>query len=919
MRGFVSRRGWARSLAVLFGLIASYVLIGRLGLLLAVPPGYATAIFPPAGIAIGGVLILGRVALPATFFGEFALYLWINLARGHLGWPEIAVDLMIAAAATVQAAVGGRLLWRAVGYPAHLDNVRDVLRFFIVCPIACLISATLALSGVWALGMIATAELSSNWFVWWIGDTLGVIVVVPLMLALIGEPRASWRVRGPYIAVPIVLVFAVFVAIFSRISNWESNQSLLEFRVRSQHLADVAQASLAEQSAFLEQLGSAFGALHSPVSRQDFHVLVQKLLRRFSTIQAVEWAPRVADADRAAFIAAQRAQIPGFDITGHGARGMQPMAHHAFYYPVTYLEPLAGNTEAVGYDLASNPDRRAAIERAIASGEVTATAPIRLVQEHGHQTGILLIAAVPNGPNGRGVVLVVLRMGTFTEGLLAPLQSILRVRFFDAVDRQPPLFDDLTPAAAKPALAAGFPFGGRHYVVQTAPTAAYRVRHRRWESGAVLLAGLLSTGLLGALLMLGSGQARRAQLLIDERTEDLQVANRRLRDEMAERERAVSALQQARHMEAIGQLTGGVAHDFNNLLTIIIGNLELLHAHIHDAAGRRLIEMAESGAEQGAHLVSSLLAFARRQNLRPEIVDLNRLIGDFDDLMRRAAGQTVELRLVLDADRALCRIDPTQFQAALLNLVVNAREAMPHSGVLTIETQNAASAPAGPEAAAAPADGPFVRILVRDTGIGMPPEVLERVFEPFYTTREVGRGSGLGLSQVYGFVSQSGGHVRISSTPGIGTAVSLYLPVAVADCGEASVGAKKPAKVAGGDETILVVEDEAAVRDLTAERLQILGYRVRTAGDGPAALDELQSGGPIDLLFSDLVMPNGISGDELARRARVLCPGIKVLLTSGYALALPPGAGPNGFRLLQKPYRTDDLAQAVRAALDVGE
>jgi signal transduction histidine kinase/integral membrane sensor domain MASE1 len=915
MPWFVMRRGLARSLTLLFALVASYAVIGRLGLLLAIPPGYATAIFPPAGIAIGGVLILGHIALPATFLGEFALYLWIDLESAHPGWPKIAADLMIALASTAQAAVGGLALRRAVGYPTHLDNVRDVLRFFVVCPIVCLVSATLALSSIWALGAITPAELPSNWFVWWIGDTLGAIVVVPLMLALIGEPRDSWRSRGLYIAVPIVLVFAAFVAIFSRVSLWERDQSLLEFRMRSQHLADVAQASLNEQSVFLDQLGSAFGALRWPVSHDDFHVLVRKLLRRFSTIQAVEWAPRVDDAEREAFVARQRAEIRGFAITERGADGLQTATRRPFYYPVTYLEPLAGNTEAVGYDLASNPDRRAAIEQAIASGEVTATAPIRLVQERGDQTGILLVAAVPNGPNGPGVVLVVLRMGTFTEGLLSPLGSVLRVRFLDTTEPEPRLFDNLRPRSADPAFAAGFPFGGRQYVLQSVPRHAYWARHYQWESGAVLLAGLLSTGLLGALLMLGSGQARRAQLLIDERTADLQVANQRLRDEMAERERAVSALQQARHMEAIGQLTGGVAHDFNNLLTIIIGNLELLHAHVRDAAGRRLIAMAQTGAEQGAHLVNSLLAFARRQTLHPEIVDLNRLIGEFDDLMRRAIGENIELRLELGAGRALCRIDPAQFQSALLNLVVNAREAMPHSGVLTIATQDAVSAPAEPGSHAAPATAPFIRIIVRDTGTGMPPEILERVFEPFYTTREVGRGSGLGLSQVYGFVTQSGGHIEISSTPGIGTAVSLCLPVA-AGSDATSPAAKERSYAAGGRETILVVEDEAAVRDLAAARLEALGYRIFAAADGPEALGMLERGERIDLLFTDLVMPNGMSGDELARRACALCPEIKVLLASGYALALPAGAGPDGFRLLRKPYRGDDLAEAVRAALD---
>jgi len=281
-------------------------------------------------------------------------------------------------------------------------------------------------------------------------------------------------------------------------------------------------------------------------------------------------------------------------------------------------------------------------------------------------------------------------------------------------------------------------------VLQTEPTPLYLAAHRTFQSWAVLVAGVFSTGLLGALLMLGTGHAHRAQQLVDERTTELQVANRRLISEMTERERAESALQQARRMEAMGQLTGGVAHDFNNLLTIILGNLELLQRHVTDDTGKRLLSTAENGAERGARLIDSLLAFARQQTLRPEIVDPNRLINEFSDLILHAVGEAIELRLMLSPSCGCCRIDPSQFQAALLNLVVNARDAMPEGGTMTIETRGVDGEPAGISSGEMPGAGPHVAIIVRDTGHGMAPEVLERAFEPFTRRRRSAAGMVLG-------------------------------------------------------------------------------------------------------------------------------------------------------------------------------
>jgi len=392
------------------------------------------------------------------------------------------------------------------------------------------------------------------------------------------------------------------------------------------------------------------------------------------------------------------------------------------------------------------------------------------------------------------------------------------------------------------------------------------------------------------------------------------IALHRTRQAAAEVDRRAEVeeqYRQAQKMEAIGQLTGGVAHDFNNLLTVILGSLEQLQRLVTAEPARRLIQAATRGAERGARLTQSLLSFARRQSLRPETVNLNRVIKEFGDLLRGAAGDRVQIQFLLSPTVDPCRVDPAQFQAALLNLVVNARDAMPEDGGrVSIETD---SVTLGTGSGIGVAPGRYVRVTVNDTGSGMAPDVLERAFEPFYTTKEVGRGSGLGLSQVYGFVKQSGGHIELSSEPGVGTTVRLYLPRADDVPNERAETLARTA--AAKAETVLVVEDDAELREMVADSLRSLGYRVLTADNAPAALALAEREPRVDLLFSDYSMPQGMLGDELARRARSLKPGLKVLLTSGYAVS-EPQTGAADFSLLQKPYRPDELARAIRQALD---
>jgi len=370
-------------------------------------------------------------------------------------------------------------------------------------------------------------------------------------------------------------------------------------------------------------------------------------------------------------------------------------------------------------------------------------------------------------------------------------------------------------------------------------------------------------------------------------------------------------------MEAVGQLTGGVAHDFNNLLTVITNSLDLLEARLRlNPQTKRIIDSAQRAAERGARLTGQLLAFARRQPLRPEIHNINALIEGFEAVLRRACPEPIEIEMALDPRLLAANIDSAQFETALLNLIVNARDAMPKGGSVRISTGRKKLGAAEAKALSELPPGDYVTVAVADTGEGMAAEVVSRAFEPFFTTKEVGKGSGLGLSQVYGFVTQSGGHVAIDSKPGAGTTVQLYLPAAPADATGRS--ARDPHRATTPPVgRILVVEDDPEVLDVTVEMLRTLGWEVLTAPDGPSGLSVLRRDADIDVLFSDIVMPRGINGVELAREARRLRPELRVLLASGYpASALPAsnaGSEDGEFPFLSKPYRASELARKLRA------
>ncbi len=448
----------------------------------------------------------------------------------------------------------------------------------------------------------------------------------------------------------------------------------------------------------------------------------------------------------------------------------------------------------------------------------------------------------------------------------------------------------------------------------------YRLRHRSGHYRWVLGRAQPVRDEAGAIVR-WYGTCTDIQDIVDAR--DVLARSRReleqaVQARTAELMRAEEQLRQSQKMEAVGQLTGGIAHDFNNMLAVVISGLNLLERRLKagntDVA--RFIEGARDGAQRAAALTQRLLAFSRQQPLAPEPLEPNRMVSDMTELLGRTLGEEIRIETVLAAGLWRCHVDANQLESALLNLSVNARDAMPGGGRLTIETANAHVDEAyAREHAIAP--GQYVMIAVTDTGSGMEPEVLARAFDPFFTTKGVGKGTGLGLSQVFGFLRQSDGHVKLYSEPGVGTTVKLYLPRYYGSAVPAPPPQAPASRGGSAEEIVMVVEDEERVRSFSVEALRELGYAVVSAPDGEAALALIEAGQPVSLLFTDVVMP-GMNGRQLAERAQARLPELKVLYTTGYTrnAVVHNGVLDPGTNFLAKPYSIEQLAQKVRSALD---
>jgi signal transduction histidine kinase/CheY-like chemotaxis protein len=454
---------------------------------------------------------------------------------------------------------------------------------------------------------------------------------------------------------------------------------------------------------------------------------------------------------------------------------------------------------------------------------------------------------------------------------------------------------------------AGMSEEERRLFAQRTARAASLIEFGQWA----VIASTLLVIVLGGLTLYDS---RRRMLA-------LQSSNIQLQKEVGERRAAEGQVVQLQKMEAVGQLTGGIAHDFNNMLAIIIGSLEMARRRLAGTEHPgvvRFIDNADEGARRAAALTTRLLAFSRRQPLEPRVLDLNALVGGMSEMLRRTIGETIQIETVLSGGLWRVFADPAQLESTLVNLVVNARDAMSDGGKLTIETSNADLDERYARSHAEVTPGQYAMISVSDTGTGMTPDVMIQAFDPFYTTKAPGKGTGLGLSQVLGFVKQSNGHVKIYSEAGRGTSVKVYLPRHIGE-GPIAAAIDEGVQAAPGrrEELVLVVEDDAGVRNLSVEALRELGYSVIHSATPVEALREIERRPDITLLFTDIVMPE-MTGRELADKALAMRPGLKVLYTTGYTrnAVVHNGIVDVGTAFLPKPFTIDHLAFKVRQTID---
>ena len=680
------------------------------------------------------------------------------------------------------------------------------------------------------------------------------------------------------------------------------------------------------QLALLRGAAGLFNA-SGAVTREEFRAYVERLNlpRNYPNVLGIGFATYAATRNEVGRKVAQAGSFDGTTIRPW------PAGTRDGYSAVLYLEPLhRGNQTALGFDMMSEAVRREAMIGARRSQQNRMSGRVLLVQDQDNRRrpGFLIYVPVMAGGS--------IAPGEFGGWVYSPLRGRdlfaplfagaefenVHVAIYDGAPRPENLLfaNSDKPSGGDHAAFRRLQIGGRNLTLQLESSPAFERRSpvRLWL--VVLLAGLTISMLMAALAWQTERLVSRVRSQVVRRTTQLNNSNARLREEIAARGQAEEQLFQAQKMEAVGQLTGGIAHDFNNMLAVVIGSLDFAR-HTDDVSRlKRLNEQALKGATKAAELTQRLLAFSRRQTLIPAVVDANKLVGEMSELLRRTLGGAVRLETVLAGCLWRVFADPSQLESAILNLAVNARDAMPDNGQLTIETANCHLDERYAATHPNVAPGQYVLIAVSDTGEGMPPEVQARVLEPFFTTKEVGRGTGLGLSQVFGFVKQSGGHLNIYSEVGRGTTVKIYLP---RHHGTAPNTDNAPAaqleRLPRGrpDELILAVEDEEHVRLMSVGALRELGYTVIHAPDGAVALRMLDEHSGVRLVFTDLVMPE-MDGIELAAAIREEYPEVRLLFTTGYArnAVSRDGRLKGNVDLISKPFTIAQLAGKVRQVLD---
>ena len=714
----------------------------------------------------------------------------------------------------------------------------------------------------------------------------------------------------------LILLFGVVASILaaSLLASGDRERSEARFNALATSAASAVDNKIQMHSALLRGAAGLFIASER-VTREEFGDFVERLrLNSFHPgvlgIGYAVYAPDRQSIDD---------QISQSLVLGQRLR-FWPEGDRRGYSSILYLEPMnRRNIVALGFDMMSDATRREAMVRAMRTESSAMSGKVLLVQEidENKQPGFLIYTPVvdldANGEkNFRGWVYSPLRgfdlFGSLFEG--RDFEAV-DIAVFDGAPTVENLLFESGPRNAQARHVARVPLelAGRTLTVLVASNESFASSSPLPLSLVVAVGGTLFSVLLAFLVGQRERTMMRIERQVEERTGALRETNRQLREEIDARSAAEAKLHQMQRMESIGQLTGGIAHDFNNMLSVVIGNLDLAQRSAEDRKRvDRLIGQALKGATSAAELTQRLLAFSRRQTLVPSAVDANLLISEMTEMLNRAIGETILLETDLAPNLWTINADSAQLESAILNLAVNARDAMPKGGNLRIRTENKLRGLEEP--------GEYVLIIVEDDGSGMSPDVIARACEPFFTTKGVGQGTGLGLSQVYGFAQQSGGFLDVESEEGRGTRVTIALPRHIGEASRETPASAAQAAPPRSGETVLVVEDEEDVRAFSAEALSDLGFSVLQAESAERALELLEVN-RVDLVFSDMVMP-GMNGSEFASVARSRWPETRFLFTTGYTNeeVFRNGESDEGAAILRKPFTVEQLAGKVRETLD---
>ncbi len=868
---------------------AAHFVTGRLALLLAIPPGYATAVFPPAGIALGCLLVYGYRVWPGVWLGAFFLNWFLSVELGAMGAAEsAAIASAIATGSSLQAAAGAWLVRRCIGFPDPLDTERAAVAFVVLGgPASCVIGASVAVATLWWTGVVPAEGVVFGWWTWWVGDTLGVLVFAPLVLIGLAAPRAVWAHRRFAVAVPLAILLASVLWLYLRASGWEQARIGLAFAQRAEHLGNAIMRSIGTHIEVLHATEGLFAASER-VEREEFRAFTESLIARHPGLQLLEWVPRVPQGARAAFEAAVRNEgHAGFEITEWHPPGRRRASPRDEYFPVYYLVPHRGNEAALGFDTASEPVRREALMRARDGGQPVASGRVALVQDQGHRRSIVLFHPVYRKASSRaslaerrahleGFVVAVLRIRDLVASVLSERDGhgiALKIEDDAAPPSERALYvsDPDVRDPASPAIAPGVPdagslgdpnafrhrvsYGehGRTWTLTMSPTPAYLAAQRSWQAWAVLAAGLLFIALLEVVLLVVTGRGARIEALVADRTADLKRAEEALRH-------AKEAAEAANRAKT--EFLANMSHELRTPLNSVLGYTQLLRSQAGLSAGQaKALSVMQTSGEHLLTLIDDILDMAKIEartiEICPADFDLRDLLDGLAAPMRTRAEAKglsfVSVYLTELPERV--RADGRRLRQVLVNLLDNAIKYTRSGGVALKIGRNAGR----------------LRFLVEDTGIGIEAAHLEEIFEIFHQIRgpnTVADGTGLGLAISRQLVRLMGGVLEVASTPGEGSRFWFDL-----DLPPVAAPARVPARravvgIEGARRRVLVVDDDADSRGLLRDALTPLGLEFYEASEGEDGVRQAQALRP-DAVLMDLRMP-GLDGLAATRRIRTL-------------------------------------------------